>query len=1056
MRSPLTYRWIPGVLLLCLTVPAQAQDRAQRSGSVIQGIVRSGADDRPLAGALVTLVPLSVGRETAPTNNAIDSLPDALASRTLSDGRYSFTRLAPGDYRLTVTRAEYLPATFEVELGSRTNLNLSAVLEVEPIELEPLPQDTTAIVTGRVTDATSGAPVANVEVTLEGTVIRTLTDAEGRYWLVNVPPGPQTVRTRRIGYASNRIPISVPLTGTITQDIPIAASALMVEGITVTGDAVSRAAGEIATATVIESEAIRTQTATSLRGVLELVPGIEAQPAGLDDIQQVALRVAPTSGFSASGLSASGVGTTAAAAAASGTLIVLDGVPVSNNANLQVAGRDNGILFTTSAGAGVDLRSIPARTIERVEVIRGVPSARYGDLTQGAIIVETRAGPVDPEVAVLFDRRTIEASIVGGLMFGGPDHAATATADLSRTRSQPGLTDDASYRFAGQLSHRIGLGRGPAASTLGSRLLLDTRIDGFQLIDDRPTTAGDEGRSFYSRDRGLRISERARLALSRQVDVTFTGSLTLLQQRNSGATPLSRGPMPITDRLTEGRSEGNYAVGLYVAEATMDGDQRLWFGRLEAEGHPRWLGGDHLLKAGIEFRREWNVGPGYQFDIKNPPQVTFNGVNGFARPRRYDDVAPLVTSALYLDDRVIAPMGARGLLTFQAGLRLDVLHDGTTWFSSVRDAELGPRLNLELSPWRWLRLRGGWGLVTKTPWLAQLYPAPQYYDVTNVNWFANDPAERLAVITTFVEDPTNPDLGFAVAEKEEAGIEIGPGQWAVSLVAFHDRVRNAVAELGVPGFLLRDQYELTDSTRGTGVPPDILEPPAYSDTVPILVPTPDNVMSVDSRGIELQAVLPEIPRLRIRLHVTGQWIETRQTVDALYFGQAYRFSEFALTPALERTPYWGPITELGRRALFTYRVIHHQPSLGLVLTGIIQHNVFDHVEDLGALDTLSFLGYLTRAGELVEVPASERGDPQYADLHVPRPGTLNEVRHTPCSWMLSVQVSKTFPLGGRLSFWAFNVLDRQGRLEGAWRLYAAMRFGIELSMPVRGLVPWLD
>jgi len=914
-----------------------------------------------------------------------------------------------------------------------------------------LAQDT-VVVAGRVTEAQTGEPVPGVELTVEGSAIRALTDAQGSYRLVGVPAGPRVLRARRVGYAVRRVPVAVPTRGTITVDLEIATSALMLEGITVTGEAVSRATGELGTATVIESEAIRNQTATSVRGVLELVPGVEAQPAGIDDIQQVALRVAPTSGFSGADL-----GATANSLATFGTLIILDGVPLSNNANLQVPGRGSQLFFATNAGGGIDLRSIPARTIERVEVIRGVPSARYGDLTQGAVIVETRAGVVDPEVAVQFDERTIEASLVGGRSFGGPGHAGTAVLDLSRTKSAPGVTADAARRLAGQLSHRVGIGQGPAGADQESKLVLDTRVDAYELVDDRPSDLNQPLRSRYTRDRALRVSERARLALTPGVSLWFTGSLSVLEQRSQVTYPLTRGPGPITDQLTEGRSVGRFALGPYVAAATMDGGPRLLFGRLESEANPGWLGLRHDLRLGVELRREWNGGAGYQFDILNPPQVTFNGVNGFARPRAFNAVPPLVTGSVYLDDRVTRSFGARGLASLQAGVRLDLLNRGSHWFSGVRDAELGPRVNLEVSPHSWLRLRAGWGLVTKAPWLDQLHPATQYYDVINVNWFTNDPAERLAVLTTFVRDPTNPDLGFAVAEKTEAGLEVGPGRWALSLVAFRDRIRDGIAGRATPGFVLRDHYDLADSTRGTGVPPTIVEPAAYSDTVPILLLVPDNILTVTSRGLELQAVLPEIPLVRTRLHVTGQWIETRQEVDALYFGTALRFGQFAITEQWPRTPYWGPTTEVGRRMLVTYRAIHHQPALGLVLTGIVQHNVSDRIEDLAARDTLAWLGYLTRAGELVAVAEADRASPDYQDLRIPRPGTLTEPRRAPGDWMLSVQVSKTFPLGGRFSFWAFNLLDRRGIFgEGdiTTRLYQRVRFGLELTVPVRGLIGW--
>src|SRR5690606_20909717 len=111
-------------------------------------------------------------------------------------------------------------------------------------------------------------------------------------------------------------------------------------------------------------------------------------------------------------------GSSAADIGAAGTLIVLDGIPLSNNANLQSVGARGEIISPAStAGGGIDLRRIPASTLERVEVIRGIPSVRWGDLTQGAIIVDTRAAATPPEFAGRFDPRTREGNIVGGRSF---------------------------------------------------------------------------------------------------------------------------------------------------------------------------------------------------------------------------------------------------------------------------------------------------------------------------------------------------------------------------------------------------------------------------------------------------------------------------------------------------------------------------------------------------------------------------------------------------------------------------------------------------------------
>jgi outer membrane receptor protein involved in Fe transport len=115
-----------------------------------------------------------------------------------------------------------------------------------------------------------------------------------------------------------------------------------------------------------------------------------------------------------------GPGTDAERANALGTSLVLDGVPLSNNANLQTtltilnSGPAALPQFASSAGRGLDLRQFAADNVESVEVIRGIPSARHGDLTAGAILVTSRAGAQRPELRVRANPLTFEASTVAG------------------------------------------------------------------------------------------------------------------------------------------------------------------------------------------------------------------------------------------------------------------------------------------------------------------------------------------------------------------------------------------------------------------------------------------------------------------------------------------------------------------------------------------------------------------------------------------------------------------------------------------------------------------
>lgn len=879
-----------------------------------------------------------------------------------------------------------------------------------------------------VTD-TGGAPVSGVTVAVEGTGLSSVTNEQGEYRLSDVPPGPRVLRARRLGYAMVRVPVTVPSAGDVRVDIRLAVIPLMLEQLVVTADAASRAQGENATASVIEIDAIRHQTAVSLRGVLELVPGVELEPPSLGDVQQFALRATATSGTTGS--------TAASDLAAFGTLIVLDGVPLSNNANLQSLGPRGEIGFATSAGGGIDLRRIPASTLERVEVIRGIPSVRYGDLTQGAVIVDTRVGPFEPEVRLQYDALTVEATALGGWDLSAA-HGLNANFDFARTRSSPGVTRDYANRFAGQLRH----GARPGGS------VFDTRLDFYYLDDNRPEDPNTRpGYASHTQDGGLQLSERARFGLGGGVTLTATASVAREWQRSFTRADRSRGAMPFTDRLTPGRQEGWYVLGSYTSELQVDGDPWLVYVRGEAEGSSGWLGLRHALRGGLEYRREWNHGAGYQFDMEFPPQILFNGVEGYDRPRSFAEIPALATSAFYLDDHMDGAIGGVGY-ALQLGLRLDVLHESGAWLLDPTDAVVQPRLFGEIAPLPWLRFRGGWGRTAKVPSLADLYPAPQYNDVINVNWFANVPEERLAVLTTFVYDPANPELGLSRGEKAEAGVEVGRGDWVVSLVAFRDRIEDGVGIRQDLTYLLRDHYQLTDSVTGNGIPPEIIEPPSSADTVPILVQRPVNHLDVTNEGVELVATLPEIPVIRTRLQVMGTWVRTDWRTETVNVGRAQQFSDFQMSQVQQRAPYWEGAREVGEKQLLTYRLIHHQPALGLVVTAMIQHNLKDFIDDVDSRDTLAFAGYMTRAAELVPVPEADRGLPEYQDLRVPR-GGLIAPQSTPPDWMLGLQVSKSLPLEGELRFWAFNALDRVGRYAGVGeqpRLYGRVQFGVELNL----------
>jgi outer membrane receptor protein involved in Fe transport len=410
----------------------------------------------------------------------------------------------------------------------------------------------------------------------------------------------------------------------------------------------------------------------------------------------------------------------------------------------------------------------------------------------------------------------------------------------------------------------------------------------------------------------------------------------------------------------------------------------------------------------------------------------------------------LVTTSLYADDRISRTLGNGWLVNLQGGLRLDLLHRGSTWASGTRDQLLQPRLQAEVAPTPWLRFRAGAGRLAKVPSLGDLHPARQYYDLINFNYFANDPLERRAILTTRILDRNNPDLRMSRADKAEAGFELDLGEGSqLAVVGYADRIRGGVGVVAEPTYLIRDRYRVDSATIGTGRPPAVIEPPFAMDTIPTLIDRPDNNVRLRSRGMEVTAILPEIAPLRLRIAIAGAWSISRLESADIEFTSA--FAEFQLNERISRAPYWQGTVRTGDRILATTRLIHHQPNAGLVITGTLQTYLREVLRNEAGTDTLAFGGYLTRAGVVVPVPRDQRGLPQFADLRVPRSGVLIDPQRGPVDWLFSLQVTKTLPLDGRLSFYAFNAFDRIGSFGGRTttpRTFASTRFGLELTAPL--------
>lgn len=221
-------------------------------------------------------------------------------------------------------------------------------------------------ISGQVTDARTGQPLVGANVYVLGTQLGSATDVDGLY-IINVPAGTYDVRTDYVSYKTSTASVDVVAGETAQQNFALSTDFVGTDEVVVVG---SRFSGR----TVIESPVpidVITEAEIKQSGFSEttqvlqlLIPSYNApQPSitdGSDHMRPATLR----------GLGPDQV------------LILINGKRRHTSALVHV----NGSIGRGSTG--VDMNSIPASSIERIEVLRDGASAQYGsDAISGVINV---------------------------------------------------------------------------------------------------------------------------------------------------------------------------------------------------------------------------------------------------------------------------------------------------------------------------------------------------------------------------------------------------------------------------------------------------------------------------------------------------------------------------------------------------------------------------------------------------------------------------------------------------------------------------------------------
>ncbi len=785
---------------------------------------------------------------------------------------------------------------------------------------------------GILLDSIKRKPVDMALVSVAELDIWSRTDENGQFVLNNIPGGRHTIRFYLLGYKE------LTVVKEINSDINDWTQMLQPFSLSLKEVNVTATENKLGSISKIENEAIEHIQPKSLTDIFQLLPGQVTENPSLASPGQVKIREISQNANSALG-----------------TLIIVDGVRVSNDANMQTfyparsGNSSSGAAMNPSGtvGKGVDLRDIPGDNIESVEVIKGIPSSEYGNLTSGVVIVKTKIGEQPWTAKAKIDPNTKMGSLYKGLKLSGRSGIVNIGADYAQAY------DDIRYHLGG---YKRLTGTASYSNTFlneTSPLDVNVRLSYFRSIDEAksdPQLKRDE--KVKSSQRGFRWGIDGKWMLRKpwitNIEYSFSGDYTLAENYTKELQVLSTGAVPYPTSYEEGIFEEVYLPGVFYTEYTTDGRPYNIFGKLKGDWNKQFGHAVNSLKAGLDVSFSGNRGDGLKYDLSKPPMLT---IESSIRPRAYKDIPSLKNYAFFMEDKIIQPIGTTEWIT-QLGIRFSNVQPGN-YFS------VEPRLNTSYeilnrknnTLFDRLSVNLGYGLFSKMPTLSYIVPGNAYFDDISFNYLDGD--HSLAVVSTKVKDASNPDLKPARSTKKEIGLSFDIQKVSVSLTGFHEKLKNGLAFKSVPYFSSFPKF----TVEGAGKTPEFengqvyyyengerLPAPYVMDTTIHTYYTPSNNQILIKKGLEYIISIGKIDAIRSSFVIDGAWLyeESYNTLPGYsqtnqsYQGKPYPY--IAIMPA--------GFKDINQRVNTNIRMITHVPELKMVvsLTTQIIWNTKEKVE----------------------------------------------------------------------------------------------------------------
>lgn len=630
-------------------------------------------------------------------------------------------------------------------------------------------------------------------------------------------------------------------------------------------------------ASLIDRQAMAHLQPSSFTDLVELLPGYVSKDPAMGEANLIRLRQATQNrndDYNTSSL---------------GTAFVVDGVPLSSAAEMQATGdadRQNRL----STGKGVDMRQLSTDDIESVEIVRGIPSAEYGDLTSGLVKIKRKSGVTGLEARFKADMQSQLFYIGKGFGMPAPGWTVNVSADYLDSRIDPRDNRDNFKRVT--FSTRSNLRRAVG----GKQLTWDASINytgTFERDKNDPDLTVNNTIDYYTNSIN-RFSLNNAVALTHPAggffrSASFTSGIGystehLHQEKTVAATRLY--PLPVS--LVPGPNDVGFLPMLYIGNLDVYGRPLTIFTKLSAVAgysHGNIAG---TLKTGLQWDFSKNYGRGQVYDLTRP--ITPGNTS---RPRPYRDVPAINQLSAYVENESNIRLGNH-TIRIQAGLRESQLLGLDKRYYLSHRAYIDPRVNLKYTlPYLMVHgspmvfeIAAGAGLHTMLPVAAYLYPEPAYNDYVQLNYYHhNNEQWRRMNVKTFVDDRTNYSIRAARNFKWEVRGDISWDGNRLSVTYFRERMNDAFRWDSELRYRTYNRYDASGWNPEVNGVPDIDKLPYVKETRIALLSTPCNASLIKKEGVEFTLSTKRMPVVRTRLTVNGAWFKTTLTNST---GQWYK------------------------------------------------------------------------------------------------------------------------------------------------------------------------